>query len=162
MLIMPCRASASRCRVQVTSNVRHPRRENSKTASHALRGRFPTLGFARLQSGRRREPEAVGWHRQVLGLQPNLKTEFGQGLWSRFAGASRGSASRAPRPGVIQFVGPAAVGRNTRFGPRRAAAGKTKARDCGCALSRFLGQAVAASSTCQPHELPREVCLTLR
>jgi hypothetical protein len=25
MLIMPCRASASRCRVQVTSNVRHPR-----------------------------------------------------------------------------------------------------------------------------------------
>jgi hypothetical protein len=25
MLIMPCRASASRCRTQVTSNVRHPR-----------------------------------------------------------------------------------------------------------------------------------------
>jgi hypothetical protein len=161
MLIMPCRASAARCRVQVTSNVRHPRKENSNTGSHALRGRFATSGFARLPSSRRREPEAAGWHRQVFGLQPNLKTEFSYGLWSRFTGASRGSASQAPRPCVIQFIDPAAVGRNACSGPGCAAAGKTNDR-LRVRPIPLSGQGVAASSTCQPHELPREVCLTLR
>jgi hypothetical protein len=154
-------SSKSRCRVQVTSNVRHPRREISKTASHALRGRFATFEFPRLPSSHRREPEAAGWHRQVLGLQPNLKTEFGQGLWSRFAGASRGSASQAPRHCFFQFVGPAAVGRNACSGPGCAASGKTKDR-LRVRPIPLSGQGVAPSSTCQPHELPREVCLTLR
>jgi hypothetical protein len=161
MLIMLRWSIGSRCRVQVTSNVRHPKTENSNTGSRALRGRFATFEFTRQPSSHRREPEAACWRCCVLGLQPNLKTEFGQGLWARFASASRGSSPQAPSPCVIQFVGPAAVGRNARFGPGCAAAGKTKDRLRVRPLP-LSGQGVAASSTCQPAELPHEVCLTLR
>jgi hypothetical protein len=38
---MPCRASASRCRVQVTSNVRHPNKTNQKPSKTRTSGKNP-------------------------------------------------------------------------------------------------------------------------
>jgi hypothetical protein len=46
MLIMPCRASAARCRVQVTSNVRHPNKTNPKPNKTRASARTYVNAFA--------------------------------------------------------------------------------------------------------------------
>jgi hypothetical protein len=132
MLIVLRRASASRCRTQVTSNVRHPKakvqmqcntRASERLYLRTCRAPFKCkLEAARSQQGAApHDIEARNCPRRRRALQGIPGSVL----------ALRRTASQAPSSRVFQFVGPAAVERKSSFGSGHWSAGKAKTGNAG-------------------------------
>jgi hypothetical protein len=134
---MPCRASASRCCTQVTSNVRHPRTKVQmqskaraserlflRTCRASLKCKLKIAGSLQGEAPQEIEARSCQRRRRALPGFPGSVL------------ASRRAASQAPRPSVIQFVGPAAVGRKSGIGCSHRVAGKPNTGTTGLPSSR--------------------------
>jgi hypothetical protein len=162
MLIMPCRASASRCRVQVTSNVRHPKTSNTNPSNTRASARTHVYAFAskkRCFEETTAQNETAFFSLEAHEFQRRRRAL--QGLPSSM------SASRPNRPtsaeGMRQPVGWSS--RRTRQSAPRAPIrdGRMKETQAPGGCPRTLsGRAVAAFKTWLPHLFASHVCLTLR
>jgi hypothetical protein len=164
MLIMPCRASASRYRAQVTSNVRHPKSKKFKDKKDTRFGKVvpeDILHSAKsVQVGRNGNGAARGQKIDGAKFDPQ-KLVKNCALCFSPSGASRRTTSQVPRPCVIQVVGPAAIGGKSVTEPQTAAPGKANDRATGLPSSTAT-RAMAASKTWSPHCSASQGCLTLR
>jgi hypothetical protein len=138
MLIMPRWSSASRCRVQVTSNVRHPNKANTKPSQDTRFGKNSrqcsragrTIALRKLQ--RRKKPllQPRKKRRPKTAQSAARSHDFSEQLASSCfaaAGNQRHSVGWSSHQSSRK-----------RASPRESAAsGKAKDMNCGCALFRF-------------------------
>jgi hypothetical protein len=109
MLIMLRWSSKSRCRVQVTSNVRHPNKANTKQSQDTRFGKNPRQCCRVVQAiASRKLPRRM---KSLLRPRRKRRPKTAQSAARRpEICASRRTESQAPRQCVFQLLGPAAVG----------------------------------------------------